>query len=192
MRVMNPPCICRRSSQDYFCDWCPQEPYEEPTPLCQCQLHWITSDRSGVCYSCLQLWLQIPHRFDILQRYLDRITTRAPRQIEANLGVVITQSEVQGQFLLTTTVDEKGNITTRVHRPRGEQNFPEHLSGVQSLSWKLCTGTSVLQVPAAVHVQCTLNWQSLTGSGYVCNCESMVTRPGVASVCATAHFCPMF
>ena len=128
----NPLCACDTSTS-YKCAWCPGKGY--PGSLaeeikCHCQLHWILYPQLypgiqgeaglGICLKCVSRRTNLYHLQSDLQR-LDASTRFARGQLEACVHGAVTQEvEVQGNFALSSSVDDRTGVRVwvQVGRPR--------------------------------------------------------------------------
>ena len=117
--VDNPPCACT-SSTYHKCAWCPGLSAEESK--CHCQLYWILHPQFypgvqgglgiGICVQCVARWN--PFHIVGLQadlQTLDADTRVARGQLESCVyGSVTQEVEVQGNFALSSSVDDRTGV----------------------------------------------------------------------------------
>ena len=117
--VENPPCACT-SSTYHKCAWCPGLLAEEIK--CRCQLHWILHPQRypgvqgglglGICFRCVAR--HNPYHLHHLQadlQILDADTRVARGQLDLCVyGSVTQEVEVQGNFALSSSVDDRTGV----------------------------------------------------------------------------------
>lgn len=115
--MANPPCACVTSTS-YKCAWCTGDQAEEVK--CHCQLHWILYPQLypgiqgglglGICVQCVARRDLTGGNRSVLE-ILDTRTRVARGQLELCVHGSVTQEvEVQGNFALSSSVDERTGV----------------------------------------------------------------------------------
>ena len=127
--ALNPPCACIQST-NYRCLWCPV-PLRAQLPLCHCQLHWIIDQGEtigvGICVSCHSRSISpgvytIEQQLSLVRSVLDRRSEFLRTTADRGVTAATSEAEVEGRFVLSSSVDERTDVSVRVLRPRGLEN----------------------------------------------------------------------